>query len=221
MGRNKTQKFADNDARENVIQQGKEIYQKIKGNWNKLQFKNNNPIVVELACGRGEYTIGLAENIPDMNFIGVDIKGARIWKGSGIAIEKDLKNASFLRTHIQNLEDFFNEDEISELWIIHPDPRPKDSDERRRLTNNRFLDMYKKLVKPGGTIRLKTDNTGLFEYTIDALIQRSDIEIIDKTEDLYNDMVLLKEHFGIKTRYELEFSSQGHKIKYVKFQFLS
>ena len=218
MGRSKTQKFIDNEASSNVIQPGKTLYEKISGNWNKSYFNNENDIVVELACGKGEYTIGLAQHFPGKNFIGIDIKGARIWSGSQKAQELKLNNVAFLRIHIQNLEKYIKKNEISEIWIIHPDPRPKKSDERRRLTNNRFLDMYKRLIKSGGIVRLKTDNDLLYDYTLRTLKQRNDVEIVDSTENLYASE-LNSEHFDINTKYELRFSAEGYLIKYLKFYF--
>ena len=218
MGRSKTQKFIDNEASSNVIQPGKTLYEKISGNWNKSYFNNENDIVIELACGKGEYTIGLAQHFPGKNFIGIDIKGARIWSGSQKAQELKLNNVAFLRIHIQNLENHFKKNEISEIWIIHPDPRPKKSDERRRLTNNRFLDMYKRLIKSGGIVRLKTDNDLLYDYTLQTLKQRNDVEIVDTTENLYTSE-LNSEHFDINTKYEQKFSAEGHLIKYLKFYF--
>ena len=140
MGRGKQNKFADNDANEHIIQEGKPLYEHVKGAWSTF-FKNEYPLVLELACGRGEYTTGLAPYYPEKNFIGVDLKGARIWTGAEKAKRERLSNVAFLRTHIQNLGDFFSEGEVSEIWLIHPDPRPKDSDERRRITNNRFLEI--------------------------------------------------------------------------------
>jgi len=218
MGRNKIQRYADNDARSNVIQPGKEIFEKVKGNWNNIYFKNSHDIVLELACGRGEYTVSLAKEFPNQNFIGIDLKGIRIWKGSGQAIEQKLNNVGFLRTHIHNLETYFENDEVSQIWIVHPDPRPKKSDAHRRLTHPRFLEIYKKLLKPGGIIRLKTDNTTLYQYSLEILKDRKDIQNLAHTDDLYSSP-LLAEHFGIKTRYEKEFTAEGHKIKYLKFIF--
>ena len=218
MGRSKTAKFADNAANRYVLQPGKPLFDKLKGKWNKLYFHNDNDIVLELAWGRGEYTIGLARKFPDMNFVGVDIKGARIWAGSQQAEKENLLNAAFLRVHIQNLGDYFSNHEVSGLWIIHPDPRPKNSDERRRLTCPRFLEMYKQLIKPGGFLRLKTDNTGLYQYTMEVLQNRPDVHILNATDDLYNS-TLLAEHYNIKTKYEQEFSAGGNMIKYIKFYF--
>jgi tRNA (guanine-N7-)-methyltransferase len=217
MGRKKLERFAQNNANQNVIQEGKDFFRNCKGKWHSEYFQNNNPIVLELACGRGEYSVGLAEIFPEKNFIGVDIKGARLWKGSTLAIEKGLRNVAFLRTYIQNLEDFFAEKEVSEIWLIHPDPRPKEADARRRLTHPRFLEMYKKLLQKDSFVHLKTDNTGLFEYTLEVLKDFS-IKNLVYTYDL-NSSELASEHFGIKTKYEMAFEEKGEKIKYLKFQF--
>ncbi len=217
MGRKKLERFAQNAANYNVVEDGKEFYGNSKGKWQSEHFKNTNPIVLELACGRGEYAVGMAEVFPDKNFIGVDIKGARIWKGSSIAIEKGLTNVAFLRTYIQNLETFFAEKEVSEIWIIHPDPRPKEADARRRLTHPRFLEMYKRLLLKEGWLHLKTDNTGLFDYTLEVL-QETAIKNLVYTYDL-NNSEWASEHFGIKTKYEIAFEQKGETIKYLKFQF--
>jgi tRNA (guanine-N7-)-methyltransferase len=218
MSRRKLQRFRENELNRNVVQPGKEIYEIITGKWNSLQFENYNPIVVELACGRGEFTVGLARNYPDKNFIGVDIKGSRIWKGSTIAISEGLENVAFLRTQIQLLEKYFSTDEISELWITFPDPFPREGDEKRRLTSPRFLDMYKPLLKKDGIVHFKTDNTGLFDYTLDLVKQREDCEIMLHTHDFYASQ-WKDEHHGIKTKYETLFSEKGEKIKYLKFRF--
>jgi len=218
MSRKKLQRFKENEENRNVVQQGKEIFEKIKGNWNSVQFLNRNPIVVELACGRGEFTVGLARQYPEKNFIGVDIKGSRIWKGSTIAIAEGLDNVAFLRTQIQVLDKFFEKGEISELWITFPDPFPRDGDEKRRLTSPRFLDMYKPLINEEGVVHFKTDNTGLFDYTLEVVRQREDCETILHTHDFYASP-WKDEHHGIKTKYEKIFSEKGEKIKYLKFQF--
>lgn len=216
--RGKQRRFAYNADAENVIQPGKELFDEIKGNWCKTFFKNNNPLVVELACGRGEYTIGLAQNFPNKNFIGVDIKGDRLWKGSKTAYEQKLHNVGFLRTFIHALDNFFAVDELDEIWLTFPDPRPKDRDERRRLTNNRFLDLYKPLLKEGGWFKFKTDSTSLFDYTLEVLAERKDIKDLVVTHDLYNSE-LNAEHYGIVTHYEKLFFEQGERIKYLKFRF--
>lgn len=219
MSRKKLQRFKENEENRNVVQEGKEIFEKIKGNWKAFQFENEKPITVELACGRGEFTVGLARQYPHRNFIGVDIKGSRIWKGSTIAIQEGLENVAFLRTQIQLLEKFFAEGEIAELWITFPDPFPRDGDEKRRLTSPRFLDMYRPMIQKDGTVHFKTDNTGLFDYTLELLKSREDINLIFHTHDFYSSD-LKDEHYGIKTRYEKIFSDKGEKIKYLKFRFI-
>jgi len=146
----KKERFEIVAGRDNVIQAGKELYDTIRGRWNKLYFKNENPIVAEFACGRGEYTIGLAKLFPERNFVGVDIKGDRIWKGSTRAVDEKLGNVGFLRTHILMINSFFGPREINEVWLTFPDPRPRKKDIKRRLTSPRYLDMYKGLMKPGG-----------------------------------------------------------------------
>jgi len=217
MGRSKLLKFQDNDRRFNVIQSGKSSYETIKGKWCESQFKNNNPIVLELACGRGEYTVGFARKYPDKNFVGVDIKGARIWTGSKIAEDENLENVAFLRIHIQNLDNFFDKDEVDEIWLIHPDPRPKDSDEHRRLTHPRFLNMYRDILKTGSWIHLKTDNADLFGYSIETIKDFKYASDLDYVYDLHRSDYL-KDHLGIETRYERISLDEGETIKYLKFR---
>lgn len=218
MGRNKLERFRQNEENANVVQPGKEIFDKIKGNWKRLQFQRNAPLVVELACGRGEFTVGQARVDPAKSFVGVDIKGSRIWKGSSIAIAEGLENVAFLRTQIELLEDSFEEKEIDELWITFPDPRPKDRDERKRLTSPKFLEMYKKIMDQDGHVHFKTDNTGLYEYTYELFESREDIVIYKNTQDFYQSE--WKDiHHGIMTRYEKMFMEKGETIKYIEFGF--
>ncbi|HEU5291761.1 MAG TPA: tRNA (guanosine(46)-N7)-methyltransferase TrmB [Cyclobacteriaceae bacterium] len=218
MVKRKLERFKEIEGQSNVIEPSKEIYHYVKGKWNKDFFQNENPITIELACGRGEYTVGLAKLFPSNNYIGVDIKGERIWKGSTQAKEANLNNVAFLRTMILLIENFFEEKEVNEIWITFPDPRPRKRDIKRRLTSPRFLSIYKRMLKPGGYVRLKTDNTGLYEYSLEVLQNRKDITDLKFTDDVYNSD-LRPECFDIKTRYELAFASKGEKIKYLRFRF--
>lgn len=220
MARKKLKRFEENQNMNNIIEESKDIFTKIKGNWNTF-FENDKPIVLELACGNGEYTLGLAKQFPDKNFIGVDLKGDRIWNGGNYAQKNGLTNVAFLRGQILHLDQFFAENEVSEIWIVFPDPRPRDRDIRRRLTSPRFLKVYQHISKKGALIRLKTDNTQFFEYTLELLASDEHINTIKNlsyTNDLYqSDM--LEEHFGIKTRYEKIWTERGEKIKYLRFGF--
>jgi tRNA (guanine-N7-)-methyltransferase len=214
----KQERFRIIEERENVIEPTKSLYQNIRGKWRSEMFHNDNPVTVELACGRGEYTVGLAKLFPERNFIGVDIKGERIWKGSTWATEEGLANVAFLRTQILMIENFFAPGEIDEIWLTFPDPRPRKRDIKRRLTSPRFMEMYKKLVRHGAYLRLKTDNTGLFEYTLEEMQCRQDIDDFRYTFDIYSSD-LRPECFDIKTRYEQEFATKGETIKYLRFRF--
>lgn len=216
--KSKLKRFEIIASRDNVLEPGKEIYLNIKGNWKSLYFKNTNPITVELACGRGEYSVGMARQFLDRNFVGVDKKGDRLWKGSTWAVEDQLSNVGFLRTEILFLESFFEVGEIEELWLTFPDPRPRKRDIKRRLSSSRYLDMYKKLLKPGGYFRFKTDNTDLFNFTLEELSLRNDLDDFQSTHDLYASS-LRPECYDIKTRYEEMFAAQGEKIKYLRFRF--
>ncbi|WP_367281454.1 tRNA (guanosine(46)-N7)-methyltransferase TrmB [Porifericola rhodea] len=215
--RNKLSRFKDNEERRNVVQAGKPIFETIKGNWSQF-FENDNPIIFELGCGRGEYTIGLARRFPDNNYVGVDVKGARIWKGSSVAVEEQLENVAFLRLRILEIEQQVAENELSEIWITFPDPRPKKKDIKRRLTSERFMNIYKKLLKPGGIVHFKTDNAPLFEFTLDLLNARQDIENLEYTWD-YHASLYKDELPDIVTKYEEKFMKEGYKIKYLRFSF--
>ena len=214
----KLERFRIIEERNNVIERSKDNYETIKGKWRESYFRNERPITLELACGRGEYSVNLAKTFPGQNFIGVDIKGERIWKGSTLAVEQQLTNVAFLRTPILLIENFFEPGEVDEIWITFPDPRPRKRDIKRRLTSSRYLDAYKRLVKPGSYIRLKTDNTALFEFTLETVQARDDVYDLRWTTDLYEDP-LRPECFDIKTRYEEQFSALGEKIKYLRFHF--
>lgn len=214
----KQERFKIIEERVNVIEPSKPLYPVIRGKWHADYFKNNAPITLELACGRGEYTVGLAKLFADRNFIGVDIKGERIWKGSTWAVEEKLSNVAFLRTQILLIENFFQPGEVNEIWLTFPDPRPRKRDIKRRLTSPRFIEMYKKLLQPDSYIRLKTDNTKLYEYTLEEIQGRTDIRDLKFTDDIYNSD-LRGECFDIKTRYEEEFAGKGERIKYLRFRF--
>jgi tRNA (guanine-N7-)-methyltransferase len=217
--KSKLQRFEIIASRDNVLERGKDLFEKIKGNWDELYFNNSQPITIELACGRGEYSVGLAARFPERNFIGIDMKGDRLWKGSTLALENSLTNVAFLRTQILDIEAFFLPGEVDEIWLTFPDPRPRKRDVKRRLTSPRFMDLFRKVLKPGGYFRLKTDNTELFHYTLDQLNMRNDIEDFKYTHDLYSSD-LREECFDIKTRYEEMFTAKGELIKYLRFKFI-
>ncbi len=216
--KSKLKRFEIIATRDNVIEPGKEIFHTIRGKWNEIQFKNNHPITLELACGRGEYSVGLAKHFPERNYIGTDKKGDRLWKGSTWAVEGNLLNVAFLRTQILYIESFFEAGEVDEIWLTFPDPRPRKRDAKRRLTHSRFLDMYKILLRPDGYFRFKTDNTPLFDYTLEELSMRNDIVDLNYTHDLYTSD-LRPECFDIQTKYEEMFTAKGEKIKYLRFRF--
>ncbi|GIL24731.1 MAG: tRNA (guanine-N(7)-)-methyltransferase [Bacteroidota bacterium] len=216
--KSKLKRFEIISQRDNVLEPGKDIYLKIKGNWNKDYFKRDKPITLELACGRGEYTVGMAKLFPDRNFIGVDKKGDRLWKGSTWAVEDQLNHVGFLRTEILFIESFIADGEVDEIWLTFPDPRPRIRDSKRRLSSSGYITMYKKLLKPGGYFRFKTDNTDLFNFTLEELALRTDMEDFKFTHDLYNSD-LRSECYDIKTKYEEMFAGKGEKIKYLRFRF--
>ena len=223
--RNKLQKFAEILSFPNVYENydpkdpglvGKDgTPADMKGQWASKHFKNNNPITLELACGRGEYTLGLAERFPHRNFIGLDVKGARIWKGSSIALEANLTNAAFLRTKIEQIALFFAENEVSEIWITFPDPFLKKGKENRRLTSPYFLNQFRKILHPNGTVNLKTDSDELYEFTLGTIGDDKKCKLIYHDDDIYS-KDLLTEELVIKTYYEKMHLEAKKTIKYVK-----
>ena len=222
MAKRKLKKFAEVAAFTNCFflsfEDSKAEGLSLKGKWNTTYFKNNNPIVVELGCGKGEYTIGLANRFPDKNFIGVDIKGNRIWTGAKTAIENKMNNVAFIRTRIDFIESCFNAHEVDEIWITFPDPQPQKTRTRNRLTNMMFINRYKKILKTGGSINLKTDNQPFYEYTKEVTSENK-LKLIDATNDLYADTLQRDEVLtNIKTYYEKKFSDMGFKICYLKFK---
>lgn len=220
MAKRKLQKFAELGTFENVFQPTKADIAGgsffLKGKWSSAYFKNNNPLILELGCGKGEYTTGLAEKFPDKNFIGLDIKGERLWKGSKTALDKKMSNVAFIRTQIEYINYFFDTNEVSEIWITFPDPQPKKAKAKQRLTSSQFLERYKKFLLPGGIIHLKTDNAPLFDYTLEV-IRENNHHLLLETHDLYKNS-LQEEILGIKTYYETMFLGEGLPICYLRFQ---
>jgi tRNA (guanine-N7-)-methyltransferase len=219
MSKNKLAKFAEMAEFPHVFQvSAQEILSgktfDLKGKWNAIFFGNNNPIVLELGCGKGEYTVELAEKYPDKNFIGVDIKGARIWTGAKKSLELGLKNAAFLRIDIEMVSRFFDAGEVSEIWLTFPDPQMRKTN--KRLTSTNFLRRYVQFLAPDGLLHLKTDSNFMFAYTC-ALVEENKFPVILKTKDLYNEKDV-SEVLKIKTFYEQQWLSRGISIKYICFQ---
>lgn len=215
MGKDKLRRFAEISTFGNVVQlDAGKLY---KGNWASAFFKNDNPVVLELACGKGEYTVNLGRLFPQKNFIGIDYKGNRIWRGAKTALEDGVSNVGFLRIQIETLLDYFAGTEIDEIWITFPDPQPQISREKKRLTSPRFLEKYKQLLKPGGFINLKTDNDGLHAYTAEK-IEELGLKLFVKTEDLYHSE-FADEVLSIKTYYEKKYLQDNKNINYLKFSF--
>ena len=221
MGKGKLAKFADMETYENVFQYPYSVVEHVpfdmQGHWHEQYFHNDNPIVLELGCGKGEYTVGLAKLFPDVNFIGVDIKGARMWTGATQALNEGLKNVAFLRTNIEVIDRFFSQDEVSEIWLTFSDPQMKNP--RKRLTSTWFLNRYRKFLTDGGFIHLKTDSNFLFTYTT-YLVEKNHLPLLERTEDLYHSSHLspLTSHLlSIQTYYESMWIARGLNIKYMKF----
>ncbi len=218
MTKRKLERFEEMKGFSNVLQPAfDEVCHKdfrLKGRWNRDFFGNNNPIILELGCGKGEYTIELAKRFKDINYIGIDIKGARIWKGAKKALTETLNNAAFLRTRIELINSFFNTNEIDEIWITFPDPQPKNK--KKRLTSSRFLNSYKKFLKQNGFIHLKTDNESLYNYTM-KMLNHNKLEIDYFTENLY-DSFNEDEILSVKTYYETKYLEQDLRIYYLKFK---
>lgn len=215
MGKDKLRKFAEIGTFPNVhqLEDGMEL----KGQWAEKQFNNNKPIVIELACGKGEYTVNMAEHFPEKNFIGIDFKGNRIWRGAKTALEQGIPNVAFLRIQIENILDYFAPGEVSEIWITFPDPQPQKSRIKKRLTNSVFLDKYQIITAQNALIHLKTDSDLLYGYTLEVL-QDLNIKPDRSTADLYHSD-LIDPVLSIKTFYEKKYLEQNKNINYVQWRF--
>ena len=224
MAKNKLRRFTEMKEWSNVFEPSLEHNQRtpfeLKGKWRSDYFKNENPVVLELGCGKGEYTIGLAAHFPEKNFIGLDIKGARIWVGAKDAVERGVENVAFLRSKIDFITDYFDKGEVDEIWLTFSDPQPNKP--RKRLTSKLFIDRYREILKPGGIVHLKTDSDVLFESTEEE-IKEHGYDCLELTWDLYGELAAdldekTKDILHIKTHYEQLFTSRGSTIKYCKFR---
>ena len=221
--KNKLQKFEENKSFDNLFQYSYERIMAegfpLKGRWRDGFFHNGNPIVLELGCGKGEYTVGLARAHRDINYIGIDIKGARMWRGLTQAREEGLANVAFIRARIDQIEHFFAPGEVDEIWVTFPDPHPGEGERnaRHRLTSPEFLQRYRKIVKPDGILNLKTDSPIMYEFTLHEVIEKQGLPLLYASDDLYaNDDVL--EVKSIRTFYEQMWLDQGLTIKYLRFR---
>ena len=220
--KNKLKRFKENETFSNVIQPTRqEVFDdtlKLKGNWSKNFFKNEQPIVLELGCGKGEYSVNLAKMFPEKNFLGIDIKGARFWKGAKTSLEEKITNVGFLRTQIELVDLLFDENEIDEIWITFPDPQIKYKRTKHRMTNPEFLKKYKKILKPKGVVHLKTDSEYMHGYTL-GLLQGLDLKIEYAHHDVYGTTNAPKEVTEIQTYYESQYLAIRKKITYLRFNF--
>lgn len=215
MGKDKLRKFAEIETFSNVRQLEEGI--ELKGQWAKTLFKNDKPVALELACGKGEYTVNMAKHFPEKNFIGIDFKGNRIWRGAKTALEEGIPNVAFLRIQIENILDYFASGEISEIWITFPDPQPQKSRIKKRLTNPVFLKKYKAILSENAPIHLKTDSDLLYQYTLEVL-KEMNITPGRSTPDLYNSQ-FLDPILSIKTYYEQKYLEQNKSINYMQWVF--
>jgi len=215
VGKDKIRRFAEIDTFSNVLQL--DAGKPYKGKWANDFFKSINPVVLELACGKGEYTVNLAQLFPNKNFIGVDYKGNRIWRGAKTALEEGVPNVAFLRIQIETLIEYFGAGEIDEIWITFPDPQPQLSREKKRLTSQRFLNMYTAILKTGGCINLKTDNDDFYVYTV-GKVDELKLNMHIQTDDLYHS-AYADDVLSIKTYYEKKYLKENKNINYIKFSF--
>ncbi len=219
--KNKLKRFKENETFANVFQPKRDELINatflLRGKWNETFFKNENPLILELGCGKGEYTIGLASKFPNKNFIGIDIKGARLWRGAKTAVEKCMGNVAFLRIQIELIEYAFAEHEVDEIWITFPDPQIKYKRTKHRMTNIEFLQRYKKILKPDGAINLKTDSEFMHGYTL-GLLHGSGHEVLYANHNVYKHDGSPKEVTEIQTFYESQYLEQDKPITYIRFK---
>lgn len=220
MGKSKPEKWAELEENPLVIQPSMdEVFEKdhpLKGRWKEAFFKNSHPLVLELGCGKGEYTLALSERFPEKNYLGIDIKGARIWKGAQKALAEGRPNVGFIRTRIEFIRSFFAPGEVSEIWITFPDPQLKKRRNKKRLTAPRYLESYRNFLREEGCVHLKTDSKNLYHYT-HALLKENQLEIECATDDLYRDHAG-NEILAVQTYYEQQFRQQGKRITYLRFR---
>ena len=219
--KNKLKRFSENETFSNVFQPTREEVVgnefPLRGKWNSEFFKNDNPIVLELGCGKGEYSVGLAERFPEKNFIGIDIKGARFWRGAKTAVETGMNNVAFVRTQIELINHIFTENEVSEIWITFPDPQIKYKRTKHRMTNSEFLNNYKKILKPKGLMHLKTDSEFMHGYTL-GLLHGEGHEVIYANHNIYKNEGAPAEVTGIQTFYESQYLEVNKPITYIQFR---
>ena len=219
--KNKLKRFKENETFSNVYQPKREelvnAQHELKGHWRTTVFNNNNPIILELGCGKGEYSVALAKKYPDKNFIGIDIKGARFWRGAKTAIEENITNVAFLRTQIELIEYAFAENEVDEIWITFPDPQIKYKRTKHRMTNTEFLNKYKRVLKPDGIVNLKTDSEFMHGYTI-GLLHGAGHEVLYANHDVYKQEGSPEDVTAIQTFYESQYLEQNKPITYIRFK---
>lgn len=219
--KNKLKRFRENDTFNNVFQPSREELVEgnfeLKGQWNKTFFKNDNPLVLELGCGKGEYSVGLAQKYPNKNFVGVDIKGARFWRGAKTAIEDGIPNVAFLRAQIELIDHAFAENEVDEIWITFPDPQIKYKRTKHRMTNEKFLARYKSILKPDGIMNLKTDSEFMHGYTL-GLLHGAGHEVLYANHDVYKQEGSPEEVTSIQTFYESQYLVHDKAITYIRFK---
>ncbi len=219
--KNKLKRFKENDTFANVLQPTREEVVSgnfpLKGKWNSDFFKNENPIILELGCGKGEYTIGLAEKNPNANYIGIDVKGARFWRGAKTAVESGIQNTAFVRTQIELIEHIFAAQEVSEIWITFPDPQIKYKRTKHRMTNSEFLKLYKRILKPDGVMHLKTDSEFMHGYTL-GLLHGEGHEVLYANHNVYKNEGAPEEVLNIQTFYEKQYLEIQKAITYIRFK---